>query len=168
MLVMLGRVDLHLKVGKIGIGCAIVIVLVGLWATFDVFFTRLAAGEIRSAHRFLLIPLVDISLFSGFFWAAIYYRKKSEIHKRLILVATVALMGAPVGRITFLTSVIQILFVLFLPLIVGMIFDIVTRRRIPWVYIIGVITILASSVRIALRDSDAWINFSKWVYGLFF
>ena len=40
-------------------------------------------------------------LFAGFFGAAVAYRNKPEIHKRLIIAATVALAFAAVGRMNF-------------------------------------------------------------------
>lgn len=161
------RLGWHRKLGRLVAGYAALMVVVALVATFAEFSARIAAGEIRSAHRFLLIPLVDLLLFGGFLAAAIVYRNKPQIHKRLIIVATVVLLGPAVGRMTFLTSFPQIIAIMFSPLLLGMAFDVATRRRVHAVYVIGLIVYLASFARIPLRESEAWIGFSKWAYGLF-
>ncbi len=48
---------------------------------------------------FLLAPLGDIALFACLFVGAVLCRHKSETHKRLMLLATVVLMGPAVVRI---------------------------------------------------------------------
>jgi len=126
-----------------------------------------AAGEIREAHRSLIISSVDLLLFGGFLSAAIIYRKKPQIHKRLIIVTTVVLLGPAAGRMTFLPSPAQALAVMYSPMLFGMAFDFATRGKVYKVYVIGLILHFASLARLLLLDSDTWFNFSKWVYGLF-
>ena len=126
-----------------------------------------AVGEIREAHRSLIISSVDLLLFGGFLSAAIIYRKKPLIHKRLIIVTTVVLLGPAAGRMTFLPSPALALTVMYSPMLFGMAFDFATRRKVYKVYVIGLILHFASLARLLLLDSDTWFNFSKWVYGLF-
>ena len=167
-LVYTGRLKWHRKVGWFAVGYATLMVGVVITALAMRFSDHMAAGDIREAHRSLVISSVDLLLFSGFLTAAIAYRKKAQIHKRLIIVATVVLMGPAVGRMTFLSAVPLILFVLYSsPILFGMAFDFAIRRRVHAVYIIGLILHLVSLVRLPLQDSEAWFGFSKWVYGLF-
>ncbi|MCH8316749.1 MAG: hypothetical protein IIA64_12325 [Planctomycetes bacterium] len=167
-LVYTGRLKWHRKVGWFAVGYATLMVAVVITALAMRFSDHMAAGDIREAHRSLVISSVDLLLFSGFLTAAIAYRKKAQIHKRLIIVATVVLMGPAVGRMTFLSAVPLILFVLYSsPILFGMAFDFAIRRRVHAVYIIGLILHLVSLVRLPLQDSEAWFSFSKWVYGLF-
>ncbi len=168
LLVYTGRLKWHRKVGWFAVAYAAVMVAVVLTALAMRFSDHMAAGDIREAHRSLVISLVDLLLFSGFLIAAIIFRKKPEIHKRLIIVATVVLMGPAVGRMTFLSAFPLILFVLYSsPILFGMAFDFVIRRRVHAVYIVGLVLHLVSMVRLPLQDSEAWFSFSKWVYGLF-
>ncbi len=168
LLVYTGRLNWHRKVGWFAVGYATLMVGIVITTLAMRFSDHMAAGDIREAHRSLVISSVDLLLFSGFLTAAIAYRKKSQIHKRLIIVATVVLMGPAVGRMTFLSVVPLILFVLYSsPILFGMAFDLATRRRVHAVYLIGLIVHLVSMVRLPLQDSEAWFGFSKWVYGLF-
>jgi len=168
LLVYTGRLKWHRKVGWFAVAYAAVMVAVVLTALAMRFSDHMAAGDIREAHRSLIISSVDLLLFGGFLTAAIAYRKKAQIHKRLIIVATVVLMGPAVGRMTFLSAFPLILFVLYSsPILFGMAFDFVIRRRVHAVYIVGLVLHLVSMVRLPLQDSEAWFSFSKWVYGLF-
>ena len=167
LLVYTGRVKWHRKVGWFAVGYAALMVAVVLTALAMRFSDHMSAGDIREAHRSLVISSVDLLLFSSFLIAAIIFRKKPEIHKRLIIVATVVLMGPAVGRMTFLSAVPLILLLLHSPILFGMAFDFATRRRVHAVYIVGLILHLVSLVRLPLQDSEALFSFSKWVYGLF-
>ncbi len=167
LLVYTGRLKWHRKVGWFAAGYATLMVAVVITALAMRFSDHMAAGDIREAHRSLIISSVDLLLFGGFLTAAIAYRKKAQIHKRLIIVATVVLMGPAAGRITFLTAPPLIMAVMVSPILIGMAFDLATRRRVHAVYVIGLIVHLASWARLLLEDSEAWFSFSKWVYGLF-
>src|ERR1041385_8700320 len=48
---------------------------------------------------FLTIPLGDLLVFAILIGAALYYRKRVDIHKRLMLIATIALIPAAVARL---------------------------------------------------------------------
>ena len=65
---------------------------------------HLNAGEWTQerAAGFVLITMGDMVLFGSLFIAAVIYRRKPEIHKRLMLAATVALLFAAVGRLPLL------------------------------------------------------------------
>ena len=167
LLVLNRRVNWHRKLGCFAVGYAALMVAVVITALAIRFSDLHAAGEVREAHRSLIISSVDLLLFSGFLTAAIAYRKKAQIHKRLIIVATVVLMGPAVGRMTFLSAVPLLLLLLHSPILFGMAFDFAIRRRVHAVYVIGLIVHLASWARLLLQDSEAWFSFSKWVYGLF-
>jgi hypothetical protein len=169
-LVVAGRVDLHRKLGWVGVGYAAVAVVVGLLLAADGFSARVASGDVRSAYRFLLVPgpINDMILFGGFFSAAIVYRKKPQIHKRLIVVSAIVLAGPGLARLPFATTIPLTITVAFAPFLLAMAFDVVTRRRVHPVYVIGFGIDVLSLARAPLSESDAWINFSMWVHRLLF
>ncbi len=164
-LVLGGRVELHRRVGRFGIGYAALVIAMALWLTFDRFAVRIEAGEFREAHQNLYFPLVDLALFAGFFGAAVLYRRRPETHKRLIIVATLGVLEPAVSRMTFLTSTPLVVTVLLLPVLLGIAFDVVTRRRVHPAYVIGAIVVIASGFGPQLSESDAWFEFSKRVFG---
>src|SRR5262249_46899802 len=68
--------------------------------------TGLSAGYGDAARSFLIVPLSAIGLFAGFFFAAIIaiQRRRPEAHKRFILLATISLLQAAMGRIFFVLA----------------------------------------------------------------
>jgi uncharacterized membrane protein YfcA len=105
----------------------------GLVVSFAAPLLHLAAGEwpMDQAAGFLIIPLGDMVLFGGFFGAAILYRRKPEIHKRLILLATVALLFAAIGRLSFVLGRGPVALLAWLsPLLVAMAYDGLVSRRV--------------------------------------
>ena len=167
LLVLNRRLNWHRKLGWFAVAYAALMIAVVLTALVMRFSNLHAAGEIREAHRSLIISSVDLLLFGGFLSAAIIYRKKPQIHKRLIIMATVVLLGPAAGRMIFLPSPALALLVMYSPILFGMAFDFATRRKVHAVYIIGLILHVVSLARLPLQDSETWFSFSKWVYGLF-
>ena len=55
---------------------------------------------IDQAAGFLILPIGDMILFAGLFGAAVKYQNKPDIHKRLMIAATVALAFAAVARMS--------------------------------------------------------------------
>ena len=82
----------------------------------------------RQAALVVLYNLTDMAVFAGFFVAAMLQRRRPEFHKRLILSATVALMGAAVGRVLPGGS-LSYLLVWLAPLFALMVVDLLTGRR---------------------------------------
>ena len=165
-----GRVDLHMKLGRIGIGYAVLLVAVGLITTFNQFANFISADQVAVAERQLLGPLSDMVVFPVFFAAAVAYRRKPEIHKRLMLVATVMLLIAAVGRMAFLGSSPPLalrLGIWLSPIYLAMAYDFFTRRLIHPVYVIGMAVLTVVAMRGNIRDSDVWLNIAGWFTRLF-
>ena len=98
-----GRVAAHMKLGRFAIGYG-VLVIVGRVAHRVRAGSRCACAPAKLLRRKaqLLGPMLDMLVFAPFFAAAIYYRRKPELHKRLMIVATTSLLIAAVGRMQFL------------------------------------------------------------------
>jgi hypothetical protein len=93
------RVDLHRKLGISGIIVACLMLPLGILATAE-FLVREAAQPwiLRAA----VMPVAELGIFSVLAASAFLTRRTPALHKRLILLATIGLMGAPVGRMQFL------------------------------------------------------------------
>lgn len=161
-LVASGRVRLHRRVGNIGIAYGILVLGIGLVVSFVAPVLHVRAGEwtVDRAAGFMLLPLVDMLLFGGFFGAAVAYRKRPEIHKRLILAATVALAFAAVARMSFASPVV-FLFVWLSPLLAAMAFDVWSRRRVHPVQYVSVAVMGVAFVRVFFMESEGWLRIGR-------
>lgn len=109
--------------------------VVGLAAAFNQLANGIAAGQVEAAQRGLITPFTDISFFPMFFGAAIAFRRRPKIHKRLMLLATVMLLVAAV--------------------FIAMIYDYASRRVIHPVYVIGLVALTVIGFSGQLSGTDA-------------
>jgi uncharacterized membrane protein YozB (DUF420 family) len=142
-----GSTALHRKIGWLGAALAVAMLVMGVAATlFTVHY-----GYIPSFFPpaiFLVMNLVGIAVFAGLVAAGIALRKRGEWHKRLMLGATVSILGPGLGRLLPMPS-----FGAAAPLIlfgVGMLFalagpvaDLIVRRRVhpAYYWVVGAIAL---------------------------
>jgi hypothetical protein len=114
-------------------------------------------------------PLRDMIVFTPFLAAGWIYRRRPEIHKRCMLVATTILLVAAVGRMKFQgTPPPESLMLLVwpLPIYVAMLHDYATKRLIHPVYMIGILAMIAMRLVLPLRGTPTWLDFTAWLAGL--
>jgi hypothetical protein len=117
---------------------------------------------------FLAIPLFDMLLFSGFVAAAIARRGDREAHKRLMILAYVNLLAAAFARLPGVLPLGPLAFYggALLFVVAGVIYDIVSRRRVHRVYLWGgAIFALSVPVRLFISGTPAWLAFAKSLTG---
>jgi hypothetical protein len=174
-----GRIDRHRAWGLFGISLATAMVLVGFAVANDVLATRLAAGLGDRARAFHIASISLITLFGGLVLAAIASIKRPEVHKRLMLLATISVMPPAIARLFFafsvgigpglrpglgpprtVESVMAPSLVADTLILVGLVYDWRTRGRPHPAYLIGGATILAVQI---VRDP---ISTTKWWYAI--
>ena len=153
-----GKIALHRRVGSFGVAYGALLWIVGLVMTFYSTALHLRAGEwdMDRAAAFLTIPLGDMVLFGGFFAAAIAYRRKPEIHKRLILLACVAVMFAGAFRLRYIVGVPVQIAVWYSPVIAGMLYDRLRLGRVHRVYWIGAAIMAVALARLPFGETEVW------------
>jgi hypothetical protein len=159
-----GRIDLHRKLGTLGIGYAAAMVVVGVYTAFSAIESAVDAGRLEQAQAGLLTPLMDMLVFPIFFGAAIAYRRSPETHKRLMLVAITILLDSSASRI----EIPYRQFTWVAPILLGMGYDFVARRSVHPAYLIGLVTLYAMLQRRFIVSSDMWRGFSGWLIALAF
>jgi len=93
------RIDAHRKLGLVGFGLACLMPVLGvLGATNSLSRNFAPPGFPLGAQTFYIIPMSSMLLFSILAFFAYRERRNSAVHKRLILIATFAIMDAPTGR----------------------------------------------------------------------
>ena len=95
--------------------------------------------------------LWDMILFGGLFGAAVMYRNKPAIHKRLIVAATVALAFAAVGRMNLAPPLFFLVWMA--PMAALAAFDVISTRRVHKVTAVMTIAFL----RVLLIESEGWL-----------
>ena len=92
------NVHWHRRIGWFGVALGVMIPVLGVSTAINMGRFDILSLHSTKAESVLMIPLFDMVAFTGTFALAIYYRKKPEFHRRLILMATCALTAAAFGR----------------------------------------------------------------------
>jgi hypothetical protein len=135
LLVRTRNVQWHRRIGWFGLGLGIAVVLVGV--STAIVMARFNRDLLHStgAEMFMIVPLFDMVCFASTFGLAIYWRKKPEFHRRLILTATCALTAAGFGR--FPANILpKELFYLGVDalILLGLLRDLLVNRQVHTVY----------------------------------
>jgi len=162
------RIELHTRVGRLGMVYGVLLIVVGEATAFAMFGARLAEGNVQEARSRLFAPVTDLMVFAPFLAAAWLYRDRPEVHKRLIVVATSILLIAAVHRITVFGGppppLPVLLLVWLLPIAIGVGSDLVRRRGVHIVYVLGVAAVLFMKFgRRPIARSDPWRHFVDWL-----
>lgn len=127
------NVKLHRQLGWIGVGLGGLMVPLGF--TIAIVMTRFDSVQLHLTDpTFLSIPFYDMIVFGVLLWLAISWRRKPELHRRLLFLATCCLLDAPFGRFDFLFNHNLFYPCLDLVILLGVVRDLVTNRRVHVVY----------------------------------
>src|SRR5262245_29004113 len=162
-LVAVRRIDLHRRLGVAGVVLAGLMPILALITAIASARRNYAANPVE-ALTFLVLPFGDVLVFVTLTVAGFYYRRQPETHKRLMLLATIAILDAAVARwpldviqrSSFAFFIVTDLFIL-----PGVVYDLASRRRIHSAYVWGGLLILISQpARMAIAETNVWLAFT--------
>lgn len=156
-----GRVAAHRRVGRAGIAYGVLVWVMGCIVTIAAPVMHVQAGEwtVDVAAAFLILPIGDMILFAGFFATAIAFRHKPDIHKRLILAATVALAFAAVARMNLPPPASLLLWLS--PMAAAMTFDKLTAGHVHKVHVISTAVLAIAFIRVLFMESPGWVAIGR-------
>jgi hypothetical protein len=165
-LVAAGRRNVHRRLGAAGGGLAAAMIILGVLVAFAAARRDIAAGRAQEALAFLIIPLGDIVMFAALVGLALYYRARPDFHKRYMLLATLALLPAAIGRIPWFTDPSGFVPVFALLLAAGPAYDFFTRGRPHPVLVYGGIAVFLSELgRFLSMQHPSWMAVATWLVG---
>jgi hypothetical protein len=166
------RRDLHRRLGVLGLVVAIAIVSINFMTVIEAIDSGRVSPVGPPVPRLYLAMSASL-IAGGFVFAGMYWRRSAAAHKRLMLLATIGMIGPAVNRLTGrfdLTTLLEtdrttIALSATLALYgVCMLNDYRTQRRVHPVYLIGAAIVVASQ---ALNDvvpaTSAWQTFANWL-----
>jgi hypothetical protein len=163
-LITAGRRTLHRRLGYVGAVLAAVMVVLGFRLAIDAALDGRAPLGLQPLE-FLIIPVFDMLVFAPLVAAAVYFRRQAETHKRLMLVATISLLGAAMARVTGTPGAggPPVFFgVPDLMILAGVLYDRRTRGRVHPAYKWGGGFVVGSQIaRLALLKSAAWMAVAR-------
>ena len=163
-----GSIQRHRQLGMVGAGLASAMVIMGLAATlFAIRYHRVPS--FFPVGVFLVMNSVGILTFAGLVTAAVLLRRKADWHKRLMICATVSILGPGLGRFLPMDSFgafapLVMFGVIILYALAGPAHDLITIRRVHPAYLWGAAAILIGDLAIApLAFAPPTTAFIHWL-----
>lgn len=162
----------HMQLGVAGMIVALLVFVLGLTATLA------SAGDLRprpmgmTPAQFTILPASSILLYGALVLAALLLRKQSQLHKRLMVLAMIAVLGPPGARLIRAAGlgadflVIQTSVAAFF---VGcaLLSDWLRHRSLHAVYTIGgTLLVLSWPARVWFARTPAWEAVGQWMAGI--
>jgi hypothetical protein len=170
-LVSIRKVKLHMTVGLWGFALAVAMLPIGTLAAINSLRRDMSPpGSGLSPLTFFVVPVSALLAFGVLAAWSYSVRRKPDQHKRLILLATVPLLDAAIGRFPQTLGIAnsplsQVLLICIFPVAL-VIFDLISRRkvqRVTWVAFLFLLIIWLT--RIPLAQTAPWQAFAKMVHG---
>jgi hypothetical protein len=148
----------HRTLGWLGVALATVMAPLGIataivMGRFGIHRLHLAGGE-----AFLIVPFYDMLAFAACVALAIYWRRKPELHRRLMLIATCGLLDAAFGRVDYIFTNSLYFLCVDAVILLGVARDLLVNRRVHKVYLIALPVLMVSQgfVVYTLRSGSHW------------
>lgn len=158
------RIDLHRRLGLAGVALAVLMLVVGALVALHGVVRGVSPGGM-DPRRFLAFPLFALIVFALLSFAGVRARREAQSHKRLMLLATIALLPPALARWLIFSLglgppvVLAISTLFVLPLVA---WDLATRRRLHPATLWGGLLVIASGpLRFAIALTDAWLEFAS-------
>jgi hypothetical protein len=163
------RTKVHQQLGIAGAFLAAVVFVVGIITGIDAAARGASPGP--PALQFLIIPIGDMIAFGVLVGLALYYRRKLDVHKRLMLLAALNIMTPAIARIplNFIQTNGPLAFfgLTDLCIIAVVVADTIKHRRLHPVFLWGTIALIVwQPLRLIFAGTSAWMRIAESLVAL--
>jgi hypothetical protein len=159
------RLRLHRKIGSFAGWLIIPMLLMGTIVAARDTIHDYYAGDGDAALSFFYGELADLAMFGLLAGAAMLLRDKPEFHKRWVIMGSLGLLGAAIGRIHEISAFGLYIFVGLIASVVA--FDIASRRGIHIATLVGAAVLLAMNLtEEPIGNTSVWISASHRLLGV--
>lgn len=172
VLIRLGNPRLHRRLGYAGAGLGALVFGVGVLAAVRA--SNRPGGFIGvpfPPDQFLAVPLFEMLVFGALLLLAVVWRHDPARHKRLMLLACIDLLGAPVARITSMIGTFAppmldiIVYAALVALIV--LWDAVTQRRVRADTLVGgAVVVGVNAAALSIGATAGWLAIAHMLMDL--
>ena len=160
------RIALHRRLGVAAVVVAALMVVVGFAAAVDAARRGSTPPGGPPPLVFLAVPMADLAIFSTLVVAGVWFRRRAEVHKRLMLTSTISILTPAIARLPGVIAGGPLTFFALTDLFVVacLVYDKVTRGRVHPAFWWGGGLLLASQIgRLAISGTGAWLALATWL-----
>lgn len=165
-LVSMRRTDIHRRLGLLGGALAPLMLVVGYTAAIAAARRGFVTPGLPPPLVFLAVPMFDLMVFAGLVGTALYLRRTPAAHKRLMFLATVAVLTAAIARLPYVLPLGPPAFfgLTDLLIVAAMAFDRWARGRIhPALFWGGLLLVVSQPLRLFVSGTDTWMQIAIWL-----
>jgi hypothetical protein len=162
ILIVTGRRRLHVVIGRLGGVLAGAIVILGSTvAPFSVHFSPYVYATMGGPRPFLAMMFVQMLTFGTYVGIALAYRRRPEIHRPMMLLATIVIQSGSLGRFPYIQNLAVAPLYVWVPVLLlgGLLFLLqwgMSRTPNRW-YLMGYAGMAAASLlSVAVGTSAVW------------
>lgn len=160
------RTDIHRKLGMLAAVLAPLMLVVGFQAAVAAARRGFSTPGLPPPLVFLAVPMFDLVVFAALVGAALWFRRNPAMHKRLMLLAMLAVVTAAIARLPGVLPYGPPAFfgLTDLFLLAGIAWDKWTRGRVHPAYIWGgLFLVLSQPLRLVVSGTDTWLRIATWL-----
>lgn len=158
------RIDWHRRLGWAGVGLAATMIVLGVMMAVATARRDIAAGRAHEAMAFFILPLGDMVGFAALVVLAVYERARPAYHRRLMLLATLAILIAPIGRLPGFTTTGAVVVNFIAVLAVVPLYEWWTRGKPHPLSLWGGAAVFAWTFgRFAVSETGPWLALAAWM-----
>lgn len=158
LLVRTRNVKVHKTLGWFGAGLAAVMAPLGIATAIVMGRFDMQVLHQPGVEEFEVVPFFDMIVFPTLVGLAIVWRKKPELHRRLMFIATCCLLDAAIGRFAYFYLHALFFWGLDGVILLGVLRDLLVDRRIHKVYLLTLPVLIVMQVIV----NYAWQHASPW------
>lgn len=160
------RIQVHRRLGIFGAFLAAALVAVG--AATAISGAKLGHTPGPPPLIFLVVPLIDLLVFTAIIATGLSLRNNREAHRRLMFLGTLSILTAAIARIpvAFIHDggIVRFFILKDLIIVAFVAYDTWKSRRLHPAFGWGALFIIASfPLRMMLAGTHAWMQFATWV-----
>ena len=165
-LVAASRTRLHKRLGIAGAVLAVLVVLVGI--STAILRANVDAATRSAALAFLTIPLGDMFVFSVLVGCAFAFRRRVEVHRRVMVLATITILPAAVARLplefVFRIHPLAVFALSDLFVVPLFVYDCIRRGRPHRATVLGsLLLVISHPLRFVIGNTHVWLVFANWL-----
>ncbi len=151
------RLRLHRAVGSAGAWLIIPMLVMGTVVAAADSAHDYRAGQGDAALVFFYGELADLAMFGVLAGGAMLLRHKPEFHKRWVIMGSLGLLGAALGRIPEILAYIDLILLILVASVAG--YDLASRRTLHRATVIGAAVLLAlNRTEGPIGATHLWLN----------
>jgi hypothetical protein len=163
------RTDIHRKLGVLGGLLAVLMLVLGYIVAVTAARSGFVTKGVPPPLVFFAVPFFDLVTFASLAGAGLYFRHSPAAHKRLMFLATIAILTPAIVRLPHVVPLGPPVFFGLTDLFVvaSMVYDRLTRGGVHPATLWGSLFLVASqALRMVVRGTAAWLAFAQWLTGV--